>query len=256
MTTTEDLAILATAVALADERGLTFATRLAYSDDQARDTSGKFGEGGASSSGGGFAPPGSALAPLQSGQAVGTWAVAGPGGSSIALTCDAAQQLPKKGAPSPCPTNAQAQALLSALAGLAALFPLDPPVSASIVAAGNRGVIAYASPSNHHISFVSGSLAVRGGNASAGLGQMANVVGMQRYVAAHEYGHLLQPNTGMVAAVHQAVVASPSSGGLSRYGRSNPVEGYAEAFADYASSGGRSPSAATKAYASGFGWQR
>lgn len=66
------------------------------------------------------------------------------------------------------------------------------------------------------------------------------------YVTAHEFGHLLEPP--------DAPDVPPELKGMSRYGRTNEHEGFAEAFAEWHLSGGRTRSGAASWYAEEFEW--
>lgn len=72
----------------------------------------------------------------------------------------------------------------------------------------------------------------------------------------HEFGHLLERRSGESGDLHDAHSHGDHDHGLSEYGRTNPQEGYAEAFAEWWVSGGKTDNKAAKAYAERFGWAK
>lgn len=78
-----------------------------------------------------------------------------------------------------------------------------------------------------------------------------------RYVLTHEWGHALDPQQPEVIAVWiRAQALERRKGLLSSYGKKNAHEGYAEAFAEWVLSGGRTKNPVVKLYAREFGWRR
>lgn len=73
------------------------------------------------------------------------------------------------------------------------------------------------------------------------------------YHLAHEYGHALSYQLGHTGAAHGARDRFEQD--LSPYGRSDKMEGYAEAFAEYFLSAGLSDNPAAQGYAAQFGWR-
>jgi hypothetical protein len=101
---------------------------------------------------------------------------------------------------------------------------------------------------------------------------VGDTVPTAQYVVTHEYGHLTEfaaqhtsanENMPPPATVQAAFAAANrlsaglpanSSKGLSEYGRNNAHEAYAEAFAEWTITGGKTDSAVAATYASIFGW--
>jgi hypothetical protein len=74
-----------------------------------------------------------------------------------------------------------------------------------------------------------------------------------RYVITHEYGHALMFQHGHGGKARRLYGEKVS--GMSFYGESDYLEAYAEAFAEWALSGGKTTNVAARRYAEEFGWQ-
>jgi len=82
-----------------------------------------------------------------------------------------------------------------------------------------------------------------------------------RWTIVHEYGHAIDPedlptsprNT-FFGKIRKQFPGKPPDG-LSEYGRTNKYEGYAESFADWWTSRGKTTNPATRAYAEKYGWR-
>jgi hypothetical protein len=90
----------------------------------------------------------------------------------------------------------------------------------------------------------------------------ATDVTVNEYTIAHEWGHIVDKSqmamTGRKVnkAAQQSRLLFVDAGPLlSEYGRYNELEGYAESFADFWTSRGKSTNPATQAYAKAFGWR-
>jgi len=75
-----------------------------------------------------------------------------------------------------------------------------------------------------------------------------------RYHITHEYGHVLMFQHGHGGAAHSAREANKDT--LSPYGKTDYKEAYAEAFAEWSLSGGRTDNPAAIDYARKFGWAK
>ena len=73
-----------------------------------------------------------------------------------------------------------------------------------------------------------------------------------RYTLAHEFGHAITPWNRM-----RSITREWSAVGFyfSHYGQSDPAEGFAEAFAEFYLSEGKTINPAARAYAVDFGWE-
>jgi hypothetical protein len=88
-------------------------------------------------------------------------------------------------------------------------------------------------------------------------------VSTRDYTIAHEWGHLVDRvniATGSSKSVSpykkkHVFVWTDNKAAMSQYGQTDALEGYAEAFADFWTSAGRSKNSATQAYAKLFGWE-
>lgn len=160
------------------------------------------------------------------------------------------------------PTKKQAQRLLSTSADLYDKFGVN--LLLQIVGPEEMARLTGISPATNVLACGGdGTIALLEGSASV-TGNTSNVVGLDhgsiykvgtdRYTLTHEYGHLYdqaRSSASLKTAMFGTAMSSSGHAGLSKYGQSNPTEGYAEAFADHAF-GGKQPS--TAAYAKAFGW--
>lgn len=83
-----------------------------------------------------------------------------------------------------------------------------------------------------------------------------NRVTQSRYTVTHEYGHHIEENKNN-AGVSNALFVSPGMRtSLSRYGSTNPREGYAEAFTEWHLTQGTTKNRSAQAYAKTMGWNK
>lgn len=77
------------------------------------------------------------------------------------------------------------------------------------------------------------------------------------FVIAHEWGHVMDRRLVVPEPkeLFDTWVRKPYGVGLSQYGRSSPAEAYAESFADWVTSGGKTVNPATLAYRDHYGWE-
>lgn len=79
-----------------------------------------------------------------------------------------------------------------------------------------------------------------------------------QYVIAHEWGHVIDTRSSDDVVEHDIVKVNgvwKQIDGMSSYGKTDPREGFAEAFADFYITDGKSNNPATKAYVEEEGWQ-
>lgn len=94
-----------------------------------------------------------------------------------------------------------------------------------------------------------------------GFKQASVEVDARRYTITHEWGHATDegdfanaPRNMIFGKISKQFPDGPPNG-LSGYGRTNKWEAYAECFADWVTSGGKSTNPATQAYAQKYGWR-
>lgn len=81
---------------------------------------------------------------------------------------------------------------------------------------------------------------------------VSNTVSSALYVLAHEWGHSFPAKEdAREEHIHHEAIAA---GGMSRYGKTTPAESYAEAFAEWLLSSGRTTNKAAQSYAKRFEW--
>lgn len=80
-----------------------------------------------------------------------------------------------------------------------------------------------------------------------------------KHVVSHEYGHVLDYNSRTVKSSLKSKVlyakAKSDASDLSLYGKTSKEEAYAEAFADWTTSSGKTSNDTTKNYANSYGWK-
>lgn len=93
---------------------------------------------------------------------------------------------------------------------------------------------------------------------------MAGKVSNREYILTHEWGHRLEADAmkskqggpdHIVYKLFDVRIAARKAGGLSTYGDSDDHEGFAESFAEWALSRGRTTNPAARVYAETFGWE-
>jgi hypothetical protein len=82
-------------------------------------------------------------------------------------------------------------------------------------------------------------------------------IGIGDWVVTHEWGHASDKrlDTPEPPELFRSWLNQPYGVGLSEYGRTSPEEAYAESFADWFTSGGKTQNPATLAYAVFHGWE-
>lgn len=93
------------------------------------------------------------------------------------------------------------------------------------------------------------------GGAHWGGGMPASAgVGIPEYVLAHEWGHAA--NAEPFAYPTEAAVIERRVSGMSDYGKGSEFESYAEAFAEWSLTGGKTTNVAAQQYAHDYGWAK
>jgi hypothetical protein len=79
-------------------------------------------------------------------------------------------------------------------------------------------------------------------------------VSISQYVLAHEWGHAVNDEPFGAAPNYESAQARVA--GMSDYGKSSPYEAYAEAFAEWSLTGGKTTNVAAQQYARDYGWAK
>jgi len=78
----------------------------------------------------------------------------------------------------------------------------------------------------------------------------ASVVSTRQYFLTHEWGHITDENTNKI----RKLVFKQIGGAPSTYGKTNEIESYAESFAEWALTKGKTNYLSVKQYAEYYGW--
>lgn len=82
----------------------------------------------------------------------------------------------------------------------------------------------------------------------------STTVSQAQYVLAHEWGHAV--NSERYTTPTDLPAAKARVTGMSDYGNSSPYEAYAEAFAEWSLTGGKTTNVAARQYAADYGWAK